>query len=98
MGIYVQGGESRGQSSVFQMHDLVRWLLVYLATRPGLSSLVGRPLAMKLCAENTGLYAVLAGIPVLIGLGLLWRKAAWSVRAKFRGFLYRALASAGLGL
>ena len=98
MAIYVQAGESRGQSSVFQMHDLVRWLLVYLATRPVLSSLVGRPLAMKLCAENTGLYAALAGIPVLIGLGLLWRKADWSVRAKILGCLYLALASAALAL
>jgi hypothetical protein len=96
--IYVQAGESRGQSSVFQMHDLVRSLFVYLAARPVLSSLVGRPLAMKLCGENTGLYAALAGIPVLIGLGLLWRKADWSVRVKILGCLYLALASGALAL
>jgi len=96
--VYVQAGESRGQTSVFQMHDMVRSLFVYLAARPVLSSLVGRPLAMKLCAENTGLYAALAGVPVLIGLGWLWRKADWSVRVKILGCLYLALASGALAL
>src|ERR1035437_3185212 len=98
MAIYVQAGESRGQSSVFQMHGLVRSLFVYLAARPVLGSFVGRPLAMKLCVENTGLYAAVAGIPVLIGLGLLWRKADWSVRVKILGGLYLALASGALAL
>ena len=96
--IYAQAGESRGQSSVFQMHDMVRSLLLYLAARPVLSSLVGRPLAMQLCATNLVRYAALAGFPVLIGLGWLWHKADWSVRVKILGCVYLAVASAVLAL
>jgi hypothetical protein len=96
--VYVQAGESRGQSSVFQLHDLAGSLFVYLAARPVLSSLAGRPLAMTLSGLNTGLYAALAGIPVLIGLTLLWRKADWSVRIKILGCIYLALASGALAL
>ena len=98
MAVYVQAGESRGQSSVFQMHGLLRSLPVYLAARPVLSSLAGRPLAIKLCGENTGLYTALAGIPVLIGLGVLWRKSGWRARAGILGCLYLAVASGVLAL
>jgi len=96
--VYVRAGESRGQSSVFQIHDLVRSLFVYLAARPVLSSLVGRPVAMELCARSTTLYAALAGIAVLVGLGLLWRKAEWKGRATILGCLYLAFSSGALAL
>jgi hypothetical protein len=96
--VYVQAGESRGQSSVFQVHDLVRSLFVYLAARPVLSSVAGRPLAMELCGKNTVLYAALAGLPVLIGLGLLWRKANRGTKAKILVCLYLALASGTLAI
>jgi len=95
---YVQAGESRGQSSVFQMHDMAGSLFVYLAARPVLSSLAGRPLAMTLSGGNTGLRAALASIPFLIGLTLLWRKADPSVRIKIFGCIYLALASGTLAL
>ncbi len=96
--VYVQAGASRGQSAVFQFHDLVRALFVYLAARPVLSSVIGRPLAMQLCGKNTVLYAALAGLPVLIGLGLLWRKANRGTKAKILVCLYLALASGALAL
>jgi hypothetical protein len=98
MVVYVQAGESRGQSSVFQAHGLLRSLFVYLAARPVLSSVAGRPLAMTLCDRNTGLYAALAGIPVLIGLAFLWRKADWNARAKILACLYLVFASGTLAL
>lgn len=96
--IYVQAGESRGQSSVFQVHDLVGALFVYLAARPVMSSVIGRPLAMEIYGKNTVLYAALTGLPVLIGLGLLWRKANRGTKARILVCLYLGLASGTLAL
>jgi hypothetical protein len=97
--VYVQAGASRGQESVFQVRDLVSALFVYLGARPVLSSVIGRPLAMELCGKNTTvLYAALAGLPVLIGLGLLWLKANRGTQATILVCLYLALASGALAL
>ena len=96
--VYVQAGDSRGQSSVFQVHDLVRSLFLYLAARPILSSLAGRPWAMELCARNIGLYTLLAGGAALAGLALLWWKTDRPTRAKILVCLYLALASGTLAI
>ncbi len=96
--VYVQAGDSRGQSSVFQMHDLVRALFVYLAARPVLSSVAGRPLAMELCAGHFVLCVAVAGLSVLTGLALLWWKANRATRAKILVCLYLASASGTLAL
>jgi hypothetical protein len=96
--IFAQAGDSRGQSSVFEVHDLVHALFVYLAARPVLTSAVGRPLAMELCARNTLLCAEVAGATVLIGVALLWLKANRGARASILVCLYLAVASGTLAI
>jgi hypothetical protein len=98
LAVYVQAGESRGQSSVFQMNDMLRSLFFYMTARPVLSSLVGRPLAMQLCDRNIWLYTALAGVLVVASLAWMWRKTDWSGRGKILGCLYFALSSGVLAL
>lgn len=95
---YVQAGDSRGQSSVFQFHDLIRTLFIYLTARPVLSSVTGRPLAMQLCEKNIALYVALAGVVVLIGLGMLWRQADGRTKVRILVCLYLATASGTLAI
>lgn len=96
--IYIAAGESRGQSSVFQFHDMLGTLSLYLAARPILSSVVGRPYAMELCAKNTYLYAAWAGGLVLVGLALMWWKADRGTKGKILVCLYLMCASGVLSL
>jgi hypothetical protein len=96
--VYIKAGDSRGQSSVFQVNDLVRSLFVYLSVRPVLSSVAGRPWAMALCARNTALSAAAGGIAVLIGLGLLARKANPGARVKVLVCLYLMFSSGVLAI
>lgn len=98
LALFVQAGDSRGQSAVFQAHDLMRTLFVYLAARPVLCSVTGRPLAMELCGKNIVLYTALAGLSALIGLGLLWWKANRATKVKILVCVYLALASGTLAI
>lgn len=95
---YVQAGDSRGQSSVFQFHDLIHALFVYLTARPVLSSVIGRPLAMELCAKNIALCTALVGVAVVMGLGVLWWKADRAAKTSILVCLYLMLASGTLAL
>ncbi len=95
---FARAGDSRGQSSVFQAQDLVHTLYVYLTARPVLSSSLGRPLAMELCAKNIALYTAVAGALVALGLGWLCWKADRATRGKVLVCLYLALASGTLAI
>lgn len=96
--VYVKAGDSRGQSAVFQVNDLVRSVFVYLSMRPVLSSVAGRPWAMALGARNTAVSAAVTGIAVLVGLGLLTRKANPGTRVKILVCLYLMFASGVLAI
>src|SRR5206468_11408211 len=73
-------------------------LVVYVAARPVLSSLIGRPLAMQWCNAGTLLCVLVTSVAVLSGLALLWRRSDGQTRARILVCLYLIFASGTLAI
>jgi len=74
MVIYAGAGIARGQNSLFNFHHLLGPTAVYLAFRAVLSSIIGRPRAMVMCARGTFVPSLLIGAVVLLWLAWIWWK------------------------
>ncbi len=96
--VYANAGMGRGQSALFNPHELPSSTGVYLAFRAVLASLMGRIPAAELCARAMVRPSILVGIAVLIWLAWLWIKSPRPVRWNILGCLYFAVASAALAV
>jgi hypothetical protein len=96
--VYATAGMARGQSALFNSHELIGSTAVYLAFRAVLSSLIGRTPAAVLCARGASVPSLLVGIAVLVWGVWFWRKAGHQTRWNIAGCLYFAVASAALSV
>jgi hypothetical protein len=96
--VYANAGMNRGQSLLFNFHEVIPSTGVYLAFRAVFSSLIGRNPAGALYARGAFVPSLLVGIVVLLWLAWLWRKADPQTRWNMLGVLYFAVASAVLAV
>jgi hypothetical protein len=96
--VYINAGASRGQNVLFGFHGLAESTAVYLAFRAVLSSLIGRPRAMVMCAQGTLRPTLLISAALLAWLAWLWTTADARRRRVILGCLYLAIVSAVMAI
>jgi hypothetical protein len=94
--IYLGSGSTRGHSALADFGGLFESSAVYLVFRGVLSSVIGRPEAMILCARGTAIPTLIVWSAGLLWLVWLWRRTATPTRSAIAVALYLAISSAVL--